>query len=87
MCPSDASVCAMHGHHEEAQAALMRVASMCDWTKQRCTSIAYSVTGMQASTCMESALLSIHGHNRRSRRILARLTEAVSVKAVLRDVG
>ena len=34
MCLSDASVCTVHEHHEEAQAALMRVASMCDWTKQ-----------------------------------------------------
>ena len=34
VCPSDACVCAMHEHHEEARAALMRVASMCDWTKQ-----------------------------------------------------
>ena len=34
VCPSDACVCAMHEHHEEARAALMRVASMCDWTNQ-----------------------------------------------------
>ena len=31
---SDACVCAMHMHHEEARAALMRVTCMCDWTKQ-----------------------------------------------------
>ena len=41
VCPSDACVCAIHEHHEEARAALMRVASMRDWTKQtdprRCT--------------------------------------------------
>ena len=34
VCPSDACVCTMHMHHEEARAALMRVACMCDWTKQ-----------------------------------------------------
>ena len=34
VCPSDACVCTMHEHHEEARAPLMRVASMCDWTKQ-----------------------------------------------------
>ena len=34
VCPSDACVCAMHEHHEEARAALMRVTCMCDWTKQ-----------------------------------------------------
>ena len=34
VCPSDACVCTMYEHHEEARAALMRVASMCDWTNQ-----------------------------------------------------
>ena len=34
VCPSDACVCTMHMHHEEARAALMRVACMRDWTKQ-----------------------------------------------------
>ena len=31
---SDACVCAMHMHHEEARAALMRVTCMYDWTKR-----------------------------------------------------
>ena len=34
VCSSDACVCTMHMHHEEARAALMRVACVCDWTKQ-----------------------------------------------------
>ena len=34
VCLSDACVCTVHEHHEEARAALMRVASMRDWTKQ-----------------------------------------------------
>ena len=31
---SDACVCAMHMHHEEARAALMIVTCMRDWTKR-----------------------------------------------------
>ena len=34
VCLSDACVCTIHEHHAEARAALMRVASMHDWTKQ-----------------------------------------------------
>jgi hypothetical protein len=31
---SDACVCTIHEHHEEARAALMRVESMHDWTRE-----------------------------------------------------
>jgi len=41
VCLSDACVCTIHGHHEEARAALMRVESMLmrvesmhDWTRE-----------------------------------------------------
>ena len=34
VCVSDACVCTIHEHHAEARAALMREASMHDWTKQ-----------------------------------------------------
>ena len=34
VCLSDACVFTIHEHHAEARAALMRVASMHDWTKQ-----------------------------------------------------
>ena len=34
VCPSDASVCPMHEHQEEARAPLMRVESMHDWTRE-----------------------------------------------------
>ena len=50
---SDACVCTIHEHHEEARAALMRVGSMRDWTKQ--TDHDHSVE------CDWSASLHVHG--------------------------
>ena len=56
VCPSDACVCAMHEHHEEARAALMRVASMCDWNKQTDPRV-YE----HSMKCDWSASLHVHG--------------------------
>ena len=53
---SDACVCAMHMHHEEARAALMRVACMCDWTKQTDPRV-YE----HSITCDWNASLYMHG--------------------------
>ena len=53
---SDACVCAMHMHHEEARAALMRVTCMCDWTKRTDPRV-YE----HSMTCDWNASLYMHG--------------------------
>ena len=52
----DACVCAMHMHHEEARAALMRVTCMYDWTKRTDPRV-YE----HSMTCDWSASLYVHG--------------------------
>ena len=56
VCPSDACVCAMHEHHEDARAALMRVAS-----EVRLDQATWSSNARTLRVVMKETSLHVHG--------------------------